>query len=125
MATPRVSNENPFSEAPFKTLKYRPDFPARFGSLQDTRSHCSELFLWCNTELRHSGIGWHTPDQAHYQTSGAWRQKRADTLMDAWRPNPEPFLNGQPVPPACPRKSGSTAPFRRRKAKQKGTGHFR
>jgi len=54
---PHVSNDNPFSESQFKTLKYRPSFPARFGSPQDARSHCGEFFPWYNNEHRHSGLG--------------------------------------------------------------------
>jgi putative transposase len=54
---PYISDDNPFSEAQFKTLKYRPDFPPRFGSIEDARAHCREFFQWYNTVRRHSGIG--------------------------------------------------------------------
>src|SRR5712691_10390194 len=61
LSRPHVSNDNPYSEAQFKTLKYRPSFPDRFGSVQDGRAHCREFFPWYNTEHRHSGIGMMTP----------------------------------------------------------------
>lgn len=63
---PRVSNDNPFSESHFKTLKYRPDFPARFGSLDDGRAHCRAFFAWYNEEHHHSGVAHLTPYQVHY-----------------------------------------------------------
>jgi Integrase core domain len=63
---PHVSNDNPFSEAQFKTLKYRPDFPARFGAIQDARAHCHVFFPWYNTEHRHSGLGLLTPADVHH-----------------------------------------------------------
>jgi putative transposase len=62
---PHVSNDNPFSEAQFKTLKYRPDFPERFGSIQDARAHCYEFFTWYNTEHHHSSLGLLTPAYVH------------------------------------------------------------
>jgi len=65
-ARPHVSNDNPFSEAQFKTLKYRPTFPARFGSIQDARAYCDGFFAWYNTEHRHSGLGLLTPHDVHY-----------------------------------------------------------
>ena len=63
---PHVSDDNPYSEAHFKTLKYRPDFPARFGSTEDARAHCQEFFRWYSTEHRHSGIALMPPDAVHY-----------------------------------------------------------
>jgi putative transposase len=66
-ARPQVSNDNPFSEAPFRTLKYRPDFPARFGSLPDARAHCADFFRWYHNEHHHSGIALMTPDVAHHR----------------------------------------------------------
>ena len=63
---PHVSNDNPFSEAQFKTLKYAPAFPERFGSIQDARAFCRNFFTWYNTEHRHSGIGLMTPEAVHY-----------------------------------------------------------
>ena len=68
---PHVSNDNPCSEAQFKTLKYRPDFPERFGAIQDARAHCGDFFPWYNTEQRHSGIGLFTPYDVHYGLADA------------------------------------------------------
>ena len=65
---PHVSDDNPYSEAQFKTLKYRPDFPARLGSIEDARTHCREFFRWYNTEHRHSGIALMPPDTVHLWT---------------------------------------------------------
>src|SRR5262249_57334687 len=64
-ARPHVSNDNPFSEAHFKTLKYRPAFPTRFGSIQDARAHCHGFFAWYNTEHHHVGLGLLTPADVH------------------------------------------------------------
>lgn len=63
---PHTSNDNPYSEAQFKTLKYRPDFPARFGTFEDARDHCQAFFRWYNHDHRHSGIGYHVPSDVHY-----------------------------------------------------------
>ena len=63
---PQVSNDNPYSESQFKTLKYRPEFPKRFGSIQHARDVCRDLFGWYNTEHYHSGIGLLTPESVHY-----------------------------------------------------------
>lgn len=63
---PHVSDDNPYSESQFKTMKYRPDFPARFGCIEDARAHCQAFFDWYNTQHRHSGIGYMTPQAVHY-----------------------------------------------------------
>jgi putative transposase len=63
---PQVSDDNPFSEAQFKTLKYRPDFPVRFGSYEDAEAFCRRFFPWYNTEHRHSALGLMTPHDMHY-----------------------------------------------------------
>lgn len=63
---PKVSNDNPYSKSQFRTLKYRPEFPGRFGSIEDARAFCQVFFLCYNTEHRHSGIGLHTPADVHY-----------------------------------------------------------
>ena len=73
---PRTSNDNPYSEAQFKTMKYVPDFPARFGSLADARAFCDGFFTAYNHEHRHSGIGWHTPASVHYGTAEQIREQR-------------------------------------------------
>src|SRR5664280_261527 len=63
---PHVSNDNPYSEAQFKTLKYRPDFPTRFASIEAARVHCQTFFSWYNDEHRHTGLGLHVPADVHY-----------------------------------------------------------
>ncbi len=93
---PQVSNDNPFSESQFKTLKYRPNFPARFGSLQDARNFCSEFFTWYNTQHHHSGIAWLTPEDMHYGRASHVIQVRQMALDDAFARHPERFRNKPP-----------------------------
>jgi putative transposase len=98
---PRVSNDNPFSEAQFRTLKYCPVFPARFVSIQHARAFCSEFFSYYNHEHRHSGIGLHTPASVHLGTAEQVRVERAKTLQAAYDANPERFRR-KPTPPQLP-----------------------
>jgi putative transposase len=93
---PHVSNDNPFSESQFKTLKYRPDFPERFGCLQDARAHCSSFFGWYNDDHRHDGLALHTPRDVHYGNAKARTAERNVTLEAAFRAHPERFANGVP-----------------------------
>jgi putative transposase len=97
---PHTSNDNPYSEAQFRTLKYRPDFPDRFGCVEDARAFCQRFFRWYNTEHRHSGIAWHTPESVHYGQSDAIRSARADVLAVAYTRNPERFVCKHPEPAA-------------------------
>jgi putative transposase len=99
---PHTSNDNPYSEAQFKTLKYRPDFPDTFGSLADARTFCQDFFTWYNTEHYHSGIGWYHPIDVHYGHARAVREARADVLATAYTRNPERFVRKHPEPPALP-----------------------
>jgi putative transposase len=99
---PHVSNDNPYSEAQFKTLKYRPDFPERFGSLEDARAHCSDFFRWYNTEHRHSGLGLHTPHDVHFGLAEARRAHRATVLAAAYAATPERFVRRPPTPALLP-----------------------
>ncbi len=99
---PHCSNDNPFSEAQFKTLKYRPDFPDRFGSLEDARTFCGVFYRWYNHDHRHSGIGMHTPFDVHHGCASAVRQARTQTLTDAYAAHPERFVRKHPEPPALP-----------------------
>jgi len=94
---PHVSNDNPFSEAAFKTLKYRPGFPARFGSIEDARLFCREFFTWYNTEHRHSGIAMVTPENVHYNTHQEVLTARSLTLAQAYQDHPERFVKGVPT----------------------------
>jgi putative transposase len=99
---PHCSNDNPFSEAQFKTLKYRPDFPDRFGSIEHARQHARVFYIWYNTEHRHSGIGYHTPHDVHYGHADAVREARADVLAAAYARTPERFVRKHPEPPTLP-----------------------
>ena len=94
---PNVSNDNPFSEAGFKTLKYRPGYPERFGSIQDARSFCRAFFIWYNTQHRHSGIAMVTPENVHYHTHQEVLYARSQTLANAWHLHPERFVKGIPT----------------------------
>ena len=99
---PHVSDDNPFSESQFKTLKYRPDFPDRFGSLQDARIFCQEFFPWYNTEHHHSGLGLLTPAVVHYQRAEEVLHLRQQTLDAAYAAHPERFVRKPPQPPTLP-----------------------
>ena len=99
---PYVSNDNPFSEAQFKTMKYRPDFPDRFGSIQHARGHGHVFFPWYNTEHRHSGLGMLTPHEVHYGLAEQRVEARARVLAAAFAAHPERFVAGLPRPPALP-----------------------
>ncbi len=99
---PHVSNDNPFSEAQFKTLKYQPDYPERFGSQADARTWAQRFFPWYNFEHRHSGIGLMTPAAVHYgQAAQLWQHRQA-VLHQAYAAHPERFVKGLPQPPALP-----------------------
>ena len=98
---PHVSNDNPYSEAAFKTLKYCPAFPDRFGSIADARAFCEQFFAYYNHEHRHAGIGLHTPASVHYGTALEIRAARAATLDAAYAANPTRFTR-RPQPPQLP-----------------------
>ncbi len=99
---PHVSDDNPFSESQFKTMKYRPAFPARFGCFQDAHAFCRDFFAWYNTEHRHSGIGMHTPETVHSGLALERTTQRAGVLLEAYQAHPERFVRKLPVPPALP-----------------------
>jgi putative transposase len=99
---PHVSNDNPYSEAQFKTLKYRPGFPARFGSIQDARAFCQQFFAWYNAEHRHAGIAMMTPEAVHYGHADRLHQARAEVLTAAYAAHPERFVRKPPIPPSLP-----------------------
>ena len=99
---PYVSDDNPFSEAQFKTLKYRPDFPARFGCLADARAFCQQFFPWYNDQHQHSGIGYMTPHSIHYGTAKAIHATRQATLDQAFLAHPNRFKGKQPQPHHIP-----------------------
>ena len=106
---PRVSNDNPFSEAQFKTLKYLPEFPKSFASLADARQFCAGFFHEYNYVHRHSGIAWHTPASVHFGTAGTVDQARQNTLTAAYHDHPERFSH-RPHPPVMPTHSWINQP---------------
>ena len=99
---PYTSTDNPYSESQFRTLKYRPDFPASFDSIQQARAFCRPFFDWYNREHRHSGIGLMTPAAVHYGQAEEARAARARVLAAAYAANPERFINGAPQPATLP-----------------------
>jgi len=102
LTRPHTPNDNPYSEAQFRTLKYRPVFPDRFAGIDDARTFCVGFFGWHNLEHRHSGIGFHTPASVYYGTAPEIRQQRAVVLDAAYQANPERFVRGRPTPPPLP-----------------------
>jgi putative transposase len=99
---PHVSNDNPFSEAQFRTLKYYPQFPERFGSIEDGRAFGQAFFRWYNQDHRHSGLGFLTPAVVHFGHADAVRAHRARVLATAYAAHPERFVNGHPQPADLP-----------------------
>ena len=99
---PYTSSDNPYSDAHFRTLKYRPEFPARFDSIQQARAFCRAFFHWYNHCHRHSGIGLVTPATMHLGLAQAVQDKRAEVLLAAFRARPERFVNSVPQPPPVP-----------------------
>ena len=99
---PHVSDDNPFSEAQFKTMKYRPGFPGHFTSIDAARRHCQIFFPWYNDEHRHSSPGLHTPADIHHDTAAQIRGQRGIVLKAAYHAHPERFVRKQPEPPAIP-----------------------
>jgi putative transposase len=106
---PKTSNDNPYIEASFKTLKYDPTFPDRFGSLQHARQHCDGFYSYYNHEHRHSGIGLHTPASVHHGTAQIVRTHRQRTLDAAWAAHPERFTR-RPRPPRLPERAWINKP---------------
>ena len=99
---PHVSNDNPYSEAAFKTLKYAPVFPDRFGCLADAKAFAEQFFDYYNHEHRHSGIGLHTPASVHFGTAAEIRAQRQATLDAAYAARPERFGHRPPAAPKLP-----------------------
>ena len=99
---PHVSNDNPYSESQFKTLKYRPGFPERFASMEEARAFCQDFFRWYNTEHRHSGIGLLPPAVVHDGQAQAAYALRSKVLAAAYAAHPERFVRQAPRPPHLP-----------------------
>ena len=115
---PHVSNDNPYSEAQFKTLKYRPGFPARFASIEDARAHCQDFFRWYNDEHRHGGLGLHTAADVHHGHAAAIQAARADVLTAAYLQHPERFVRHPPAPPELPVSAWINPPEQKEAATQ-------
>jgi len=107
---PYVSNDNPYSESQFKTLKYCPEFPGRFGSIQDSRAFCQRFFPWYNQEHYHSGIALMTPENVHYGMAHNVYEKRVQVLKTAFELNPKRFKGKIPMPPALPKAAWINKP---------------
>ena len=102
LSRPQVSDDNPFSEAQFKTLKYHPSFPGRFQGIDEAIGYCRTFFPWYNTEHRHGGLSMLTPHAVHYGQAQAMLEKRRQTLQAAWDKHPERFVHGLPKAGALP-----------------------
>ncbi len=124
LSRPHVSNDNPYSEAQFKTLKYRPGFPHRFGSEQDGRAHCRAFFTWYNTEHRHSGIGMMTPEAVHYGRASHIHMARQRTLDIAYALHPERFVKSPPSPPELPATAWINPPTEKLDSQNAPGSHF-
>jgi putative transposase len=107
---PHVSNDNPYSESQFKTLKYCPQFPESFGSIQDARSFCCSFFDWYNKEHRHSAIGLMTPEQVHYGLAEKTYESRSKVLQQAFDQNPKRFKGKLPKPNPLPKAAWINKP---------------
>ena len=107
---PHVSNDNPYSESQFKTLKYCPEFPGRFGSIQDSRAFCQRFFPWYNQEHYHSGIALMTPENVHYGMAPKIYEDRANVLKTAFNLNPKRFKGNVPKPPVLPKAAWINKP---------------
>lgn len=99
---PYTSDDNPFSESQFKTMKSRPEFPDRFESLEAATAFCRRFFTWYNEDHQHSGIALLTPSQLHHGRAQEVTEKRREVLRAAWLAHPERFVHGMPEPPAVP-----------------------
>jgi putative transposase len=110
---PYTSNDNPFSESHFKTMKYQPQFPKRFGCIQDAKTFCRHFFTWYNQDHHHFGIGLMTPDQVHYGQADDVYAARQETLCRAFQANPNRFVNKAPEPPKKPTDTWINPPTQR------------
>jgi len=104
---PYVSDDNPYSESQFRTMKYRPDFPDRFGCIQDSRAFCQEFFHWYNEEHHHSGIALLTPAVVHFGETQAVLGHRQAALDTAYQAQPDRFVRRPPKPMPLPSEVGS------------------
>ncbi len=115
---PHVSNDNPYSEAQFKTLKYRPDFPGSFPNIEAARMFCQRFFTWYNDDHHHSALGLHTAADVHYGTAHEVQAARADVLTAAYHAHPERFVRRPPTPPQLPEAAWINKPDDQEEAAQ-------
>ena len=108
---PYVSNDNPYSESQFKTMKYCPQFPSHFGSAEDGRLFCCGFFDYYNFHHRHSGIGLMTPADVHYGRAEQLTTARRQILLEAQQAHPERFVRGTPQPPVLPPQAWINPPL--------------
>jgi putative transposase len=101
---PHVSNDNPYSESQFRTMKYRPDYPERFGCIQDARAWAREFFYWYNHNHHHSALGLMTPATVHFRQAQRVTNHRQQVLQVAYAAHPERFVHGEPKPPSLPQE---------------------
>jgi putative transposase len=101
---PYVSDDNPYSESQFRTLKYRPEFPDRFGSIQDARAFCQQFFAWYNEQHRHSGLGLLTPAMVHFGQAESVLAQRQTVLDAAYQAHPDRFVRRPPKPLPLPKE---------------------
>jgi putative transposase len=99
---PYVSDDNPYSESQFRTMKYRPEFPDRFGSIQDARAFCQQFFEWYNNQHRHSGIAMLTPSMVHFGEAPVVLARRQVVLDAAYLAHPDRFVRRPPTPLPLP-----------------------
>jgi putative transposase len=107
---PHVSNDNPYSESQFKTMKYRPDYPDRFGSIQDARAWARAFFHWYNHQHHHTGVGLLTPATVHSGQAQVVTDRRQQVLRAAYAAHPERFVRGEPKPPSLPTEAWINRP---------------
>lgn len=115
---PYVSNDNPYSESQFKTMKYQPYFPERFGSIEDARVFCRDFFDWYNNAHYHSGIAMMTPADVHYGTAEERNQSRQIVLNQAYRLHPERFVRGTPKTLELPKEAWINKPKKKEEKEQ-------
>ena len=120
LSRPRVSDDNPFSEAHFKTLKYHPGFPDRFGSMEHSLSFSRTFFPWYNTEHRHSGISMLTPEDVHYGRAISVLDQRRRVLAAAYQAHQERFVRGLPIPKQLPQAVWINPPAKHQSSQPKG-----
>jgi len=107
---PSVSNDNPYSESQFKTMKYRPEFPERFGSIEHARAFSQTFFPWYNTKHYHSGLGLLTPEDVHYGRASRIIEARQEVLLAVYEKHPERFRGRLPKPIPLPQEAWINKP---------------